>query len=205
VTITSIGAGRITAITGRYKIFPVLGTALGTIGVAGLSQMTPETSRFMSSASMLILGLGMGMTMPTVVLAVQNAVDWKDLGVATASTTFFRSLGGAIGLAAYGAVLNARLNVELPNLLPAGTELEEGLLQSPAAIQSLPDPVGPAVIEALSRSITAIFLVGIPVMATSFVLSWFIKEIPLRETSALSDGADARDASAELEAAASLG
>ena len=205
VTITSIGAGRITAITGRYKIFPVIGTALGTIGVAGLSQMTPESSRLMTSASMLILGFGMGMTMPTVVLAVQNAVDWKDLGVATASTTFFRSLGGAVGLAAYGAVLNARLAVELPRLLPEGTQLEEGLLQSPAAIRELPDPVASAVIEALSRSITAIFLVGIPVMATAFVASWFIKEIPLRETSVLTDGADARDASADLEAAGALG
>ncbi len=205
VTITSIGAGRITAITGRYKIFPILGTGLGVLGVAGLSQMSPDTSRLYSSASMLLLGLGMGMTMPTVVLAVQNAVDWKDLGVATGATTFFRSLGGAIGLAAYGAVMTSRLNTELPRLLPAGTTFDTSLLQSPEAIQALPAPVGPAVIDALSTAITAIFLVGIPVMAAGFFLSFFIKELPLRETSALADGAEARGEGVEIEVAAALG
>ncbi|HTN79361.1 MAG TPA: MFS transporter, partial [Acidimicrobiales bacterium] len=191
VTVTSIGAGRITAITGRYKIFPIIGTGLGVIGVAGLSQMTPDTSRVFSSASMLVLGLGMGMTMPTVVLAVQNAVDWKDLGVATGATTFFRSLGGAVGLAAYGAVMTARLNTELPQRLPPGTTFDTALLQSPSAIRSLPAPVGNAVIDSLSTAITAIFLVGIPVMAAAFLLSFFIKELPLRETSHLAAGTEA--------------
>jgi EmrB/QacA subfamily drug resistance transporter len=204
VTITSIGAGRVTAITGRYKIFPVLGTGIAVLGVAGLSQMTPDTSRVYSSASMLILGLGMGMTMPTIVLAVQNAVDWKDLGAATAATTFFRSLGGAVGLAAYGAVMSARLNAELPRLLPAGTAFDTSLLQSPSAIRDLPPEVGNAVIEALSTAVTAIFLVGIPVMAAAFVASFFIKELPLRETSHLTASADA-EKPADLEVAPALG
>ncbi len=205
VTVTSIGAGRITAITGRYKIFPIIGTGLGVLGVAGLSQMSPDTSRVYSSASMLILGLGMGMTMPTVVLAVQNAVEWKDLGVATGATTFFRSLGGAVGLAAYGAVMTARLNSELPRLLPPGTDFDTSLLQSPKAIQALPPPVGPAVVDALSTAITAIFVVGIPVMAAAFVLSWFIKELPLRETSHLSASTEAQEAVDVEVGAAALG
>ena len=191
VTITSIGAGRVTAITGRYKIFPVVGTGIAVLGVAGLSQMTADSSLAYSSASMLVLGLGIGMTMPTIVLAVQNSVDWKDLGVATGATTFFRSLGGAVGLAAYGAVLTAKLNSELPRLLPAGTAFDTSLLQSPEAIRALPEPVSNAVIDALATAITTIFLVGIPVMAAAFVLSFFIKELPLRETSALSRSADA--------------
>ena len=138
---------------------------------------------------MLVLGLGIGMTMPTIVLAVQNSVDWKDLGVATGATTFFRSLGGAVGLAAYGAVLTAKLNSELPRLLPAGTAFDTSLLQSPEAIRALPEPVSNAVIDTLATAITTIFLVGIPVMAAAFVLSFFIKELPLRETSALSRSA----------------
>ncbi len=205
VTITSIGAGRVTAITGRYKIFPVVGTGIAVLGVAGLSQLTPDTSRLYSSASMLVLGLGIGMTMPTIVLAVQNSVDWKDLGVATGATTFFRSLGGAVGLAAYGAVLTAKLNSELPRLLPAGTAFDTSLLQSPDAIRALPEPVSNAVIDALATAIATIFLVGIPVMAAAFVLSFFIKELPLRQTSALDRSAEAPEPLDVDVAAAALG
>ncbi|MBK9179301.1 MAG: MFS transporter [Acidimicrobiales bacterium] len=187
VTVTSIGAGRLTAITGRYKVWPILGTGLGAVGMAMLSQMSPSTTRLESSLAMLVLGLGLGMAMPTIVLAVQNAVPWHDLGAATSATTFFRSLGGAVGLAAFGAVLNSRLTVELGRLLPAGAELDDGMLRSPRAIAALPGPVRDAVAQAVSSSITAIFLVAVPVLLVAFAVSWFVKELPLRETTHLVD------------------
>nr|MCU0261621.1 MFS transporter [Ilumatobacteraceae bacterium] len=99
VTISSITSGRITANTGRYKAWPIAGSTLAALGVFMLAFLGGDTSRLYISTAMLCIGLGFGMVMPTSTLAVQNSVDWRDLGVATSLVTFFRSLGGAVGLA----------------------------------------------------------------------------------------------------------
>ena len=121
LTVSSIITGRRISATGRYRIYPIVGTALCTIGIALLSQMGTDTTRVYSSVSMAIVGYGVGMTMPTLSLAAQNAVSGRDLGVVTSATTFFRSLGGALGVALFGAVLTARINADLDRRLPAGT------------------------------------------------------------------------------------
>jgi EmrB/QacA subfamily drug resistance transporter len=183
LTVASIITGRRITATGRYRIYPIVGTALCTVGIALLSQMSPDTTRWYSSISMAIVGYGVGMTMPTLSLAAQNAVSGRDLGVVTSATTFFRSLGGALGVALFGAVLNARTNAELDQQLPAGTLIDrDTLLSSPRHIRELPPELAGPVTDAIAEGVTAAFVVAVPVVVVAFGFAWFLREVPLRET-----------------------
>jgi hypothetical protein len=126
---------------------------------------------------MIVLGLGMGMTMQVLVIVVQNAVPYRDLGVATSSINFFRSMGGAFGVAIFGAILSARLVAELP----AGMD-GAALANSPEQIRQLPTDQAAVVVDALAGAVHTVFLVATPVMLAAFALSWLLKEIPLRDT-----------------------
>ena len=181
---TSIASGRIISRTGRYKAFPVSGMLVMAAGMYLLSTMGPSTTQVQASAYMVVLGLGLGMVMQVLVLAVQNAVDQKDLGVATGAATFLRSMGGAFGVALLGAVLSNRLASNLADLLPGG-RLPAGvspatLKGSPAAILSLPAAVRAPVIEAFARSIDTVFLVGVPIAIVGFAITLLLREVPLR-------------------------
>jgi EmrB/QacA subfamily drug resistance transporter len=186
--IASITSGRYITRTGRYKVFPVAGTALMGIGLYLLSTMGLGTSHTESSTYMLLLGAGMGMIVQVMVLAVQNAVEHRDLGTATGVETFSRSMGASFGVAMYGAILNNRLAYYLPKLVPAGTAGKlnpKTLTASPAAIRQLPAPAQHGVLEALARSIHVVFLFGVPLMIVAFFITWLLKETPLRETAHL--------------------
>jgi EmrB/QacA subfamily drug resistance transporter len=176
VTISSITAGRLTTRTGKYKVWPIAGSALALVGTALLAGLTADSSRLYISTGLLVMGLGFGMVMPTSTLAVQNAVEWRDLGVGTSLVSFFRSLGGAVGLAVSGAVFNSRITA-------AG--VDQALLRKPDQIQALPTAVREPLIDALADAVAAVFIVAVPLMLVCFVLSWFVKELPLRETSGL--------------------
>lgn len=183
----SVTSGRVISRTGRYKAWPVTGLALGAVGMYLLSTMDRSTTRVESSAYMVVVGLGIGMTMQVLVLAVQNAVAHRDLGVATSAVTFFRSMGGSFGVAVFGAVLSARLRDELPRLLPAGALPGVGdrvgsLVNSPEQIRALPAPVADAIAEAMARSVSSVFLAAVPVLLVGFAVSWLLRELPLRET-----------------------
>jgi hypothetical protein len=181
----SITSGRIISRAGRYKVWPVTGMAVAAAGMFLLSLMDAGTTRLESSLFMLVLGIGIGMVMQVLVLAVQNAVPYADLGVATAAATFFRSMGGSFGVAVFGAILNTRMAEELPRLVAALAQAggrTSQLLSSPAQIRLLPPAVMNGIIEALARSIHSVFLWAIPLLLAGFVLSWFLDEIPLRET-----------------------
>ena len=180
---TSIVGGRIISRTGRYKIFPVLGTGLAATGMFLLSTMSVDTPRVLSGLYMAILGAGLGATMPVLTLAVQNAAPPQDLGVATSAVNFFRSLGGAFGVAVFGAVLNSQLTSQL-SADPATARLDQTtLLGSPERILALPAAVQDVVKAAVSTSVTTVFLVATPVLLVAFALAWTLKELPLRETS----------------------
>jgi EmrB/QacA subfamily drug resistance transporter len=188
LTIASIITGRRITATGRYRTYPIIGTALCTSGIALLSQMGTDTTRLYSSVSMAIVGYGVGMTMPTLSLAAQNAVSGRDLGVVTSATTFFRSLGGALGVALFGAVLTARTNAELDRQLPAGTLINrDTLLSSPREIRALPPELAGPVTDAIAEGVTAAFVAAVPVVAASFGLAWLLREVPLRETGNLTN------------------
>lgn len=186
---TSITTGRLISRTGRYKRYPVAGTLVMALGLGLLSTMDAGTPFALTALYMVILGGGMGLVMQVLVLAVQNSVDHADLGVATSSATFFRSLGGSFGTALFGAIMSSRLAVELSGLLPAGAPVDTaGLTGSPAAIAALPPGVKEPVIEALTRSITSVFAFAVPFAVVAFLLVAFLRESPLREVAHL--GAD---------------
>ncbi len=181
---TSIASGRIISRTGRYKAFPVCGMLVMAVGMYLLSTMGPTTTEVQASAYMVVLGLGLGMVMQVLVLAVQNAVDHKDLGTATGAATFLRSMGGSFGVALLGAVLTNQLASNLADLLPGG-QLPAGvspdtLKGSPAAILSLPPEVRALVVEAFARSIDTVFLVGVPIAIIGFAITLLLPEVPLR-------------------------
>lgn len=182
--ITSIASGQLISRRGRYKIFPILGTAITTFALFLLSRMDVDTTRAASAVYMFILGLGLGMVMQVLVIAVQNAVDYSQLGVATSGATLFRSIGGAVGTAIFGAIFTNRLNLNLDRYLPAGTtsdELVKGQAD-PATLAGLPPDVHLGYILAYAHSLQTVFLIGVPIGAVAFFLTWLLPERPLRQT-----------------------
>ena len=188
--ITSIGSGQFISRTGRYKPFPIAGTAIMVVGLFLLSTMDPQTTRIAASAFMFVLGLGLGLTMQVLVLVVQNAVDYKDLGVATSGATLFRSIGGSVGTAVLGSIFSNRLASELTSTLPrsAGGSLGTGASLNTAALRKLPAPIHHAYLTAFTNALSTVFIVAACVAAIAFVLSWAIQQRPLRETITASTG-----------------
>lgn len=191
VMTSAVWSGRTITRTGRYKVFPVVGTATISVGLFLLSTMGVGTTRLVSSTYMVVLGLGMGMIIQVMVLAVQNSVPHRDLGTATASETFVRSMGGAFGVAVFGAILTSQLTRNLEKLLPAGSgvPLDAGAISAgPAALKQLPPPIYDAVIHALANSIHVVFLSAVPLALLAFAVTWLLPEKPLRETAHIGVG-----------------
>ncbi len=179
--VTSIVAGRAVTRTGRYKVFPVVGTAVAAVGLLLLSTMDASTSYLQSSAYMVVLGIGLGLTMQILVLSVQNSVPVRDLGVATSAVNFFRSMGGSIGVAVFGAILSSRLAVEMATRLPVDAPAELlGSSVTPEAVRQLEPALRATFIDGFSAAITDVFLYAAPVLLVGFVLTWLMREIPLR-------------------------
>src|SRR3954470_12765276 len=153
--ITSIVSGQLIARTGRYKVFPILGTAVAALGMYLLSSLDETTSTGVAAFHMLILGLGLGMVMQVLVLVVQNSVPYDMLGVATSGSTLFRSIGGSLGTAILGAIFSGRLAAEVAS--------------------------GDTQVHAFTDSLHVVFLVA-GVVVIAFALSWLIPEAPLRKT-----------------------
>ncbi|HEX9978686.1 MAG TPA: MDR family MFS transporter [Acidimicrobiia bacterium] len=185
---SSIATGRIITRTGRYKRYPIMGTVITAVALSLLSTMSPATGAVVVMAYMVLLGLGIGFVMQVLVIAVQNAVEISDLGVATSSNTFFRSLGGAFGTALFGAVLSGSLASNLTRLVPPSAMTDvpiDQLARSPALIAQLPPATQTGVIQAFSDSITLGFLVAVPIVLIAIVLVSVMPELPLRDTVAV--------------------
>lgn len=182
--ITSIGSGQLISKTGRYKIFPILGTAITVVGLFLLSRMDAATTTAQASLYMAVLGLGLGLVMQVLIIAVQNAVEYADLGVATSGATLFRSIGGSLGTALLGAIFAGRLTANLATDLPAN--VDSGALASgnvdPSALATLPAGTRDAYVEAFTGSLNTVFLVAAAIGLLAFALTWLIRELPLRET-----------------------
>lgn len=187
--VASLVVGRLTTRTGRYKIYPIIGTIVAAGGLWLLSTMTPTTGRVTSSMWMIVLGLGVGATLSVLTIAAQNAVEMRDLGAGTASVNFFRTLGSTIGVAVFGTILTSRLDTELADRL-VGVDLPpdvsaDTLARSPRAIAALPEPLHEAATGALSASITTVFAVAAVVMVGAFVISIRMHELPLRDLASM--------------------
>jgi EmrB/QacA subfamily drug resistance transporter len=189
-------SGQLISRTGRYKLFPVAGTAIATVGMWLLSTMTPTTGRATSTVYMIVVGIGIGLVMQVVILATQNAVDRRDLGIATGTVSFFRSVGGSFGVAVFGAIFTNRLADELARRLPAGVLARAragggsavGSL-SPRALDALPAPLRRGFVEAFSTSLTATFRYAVPCILVAFLVTWLLREQPLRTTARAEDPA----------------
>ncbi|MGD9793763.1 MAG: MDR family MFS transporter [Acidimicrobiia bacterium] len=178
----TVGSGRAISRTGHYKLYPVAGTAIMTFGLFLLSRFDADTSRSVQSVYMAVVGLGIGLVMQVLVLATQNAVEAKDLGVATSASSFFRSMGGAFGVAIFGSIFNNRLDHYLADAGPQLAGVDPAVLQSgPDALRALPAETQAVVVDAFSRALHVTFLAVIPVAAIGFVVVLFLKELPLRE------------------------
>ena len=183
----SIWGGRKISKIGRYRAFPIAGTALISVGLFLLSRVGVSTGYVILSAAMLVLGLGLGLVMPVLVLAVQNAVPRPEMGVATASSIFFRSIGGSFGVAIFGAIFANRLAYWLPREIPASAHLSSAqaqkLLHSKlATIEGLSAPIHDGLINAFSNSLHTVFLLAVPVGVLAFFVSLFLREVPLRDS-----------------------
>ncbi|MEW9554101.1 MFS transporter [Nonomuraea sp. NPDC050783] len=187
----SIVSGQIISKTGKYRFLPIGGTLLASAGLFLLSTMTEHSSLLTMGVFLLVLGVGLGMTMQVLVIVVQNAVDFKDLGVATSGATFFRSIGGSFGVATLGAVFAATLDEDLREALrgvrlPAG--FDPGRVQEdPTVIQRLPAGLAADFLHVYADAIAAVFRAAAPVVFGAFVLSWFIPQARLRETTKATD------------------
>ncbi|MEY2232849.1 DHA2 family efflux MFS transporter permease subunit [Streptomyces sp. BF23-19] len=182
--ITSTVSGQIVSRTGRWKVFPILGTAVTALGLLLLHQLHRTSSTWEMSVYFFVFGAGLGLVMQVLVLVVQNAVSYADLGVATSGATFFRSIGASFGVAIFGTVFTHQLDDKLAAslagvTLPAGASVAQ-LEADPRAIAELPADIQPRVLDAYATAITDVFLYAVPIVLIAFVIAWFLKEDKLR-------------------------
>ena len=190
----SIVSGHLITKTGRYKIFPVVGTAIMSLGLFLFSTMDETTSQGIIYLFMIILGVGVGMVMQVLVLAVQNAVEYQYLGVGTSGSTMFRSIGGSLGTAVFGAIFANRLAANLTKFIPDDVrgDVQISTSVSPAQIAQLPAAIHQGFIHAFSDALQTVFLVAAPIGLLGFFLALLLPEIPLRRT--ISPGPSAEEA-----------
>jgi EmrB/QacA subfamily drug resistance transporter len=182
VLVTSIGSGQLISRFGRYKPFPIAGTAVMTVSMYLLGNLGVSTPIWQTALYLVLLGLGLGMTMQVLVLAAQNAVPYELLGVATSGSTLFRQIGGSIGVSLFGAIFANRLAFHLASALPPGAKVPGAA--NPEAVRHLPFLVRSAYVQSFSVSLRPVFEVAAAISAVAFVLTWFLREVPLRQSAA---------------------
>jgi len=194
----SIASGQIISRTGKYRFFPIAGTAVMTLGMFLLSLMGTGSSTFEDSLYMLVLGMGIGGVMQVLVIIVQNGVPHSELGVATSGATFFRSIGGSFGTAIFGAIFS---NVLVGNLashlhgvrLPAGFSSADA---TPALLSHLPAAVHQGFVAGYATSIQTVFLIAVPIAALAFLATWLIPQVELKRWPTAAPGGQAAQAPA---------
>ncbi|NVI89572.1 MFS transporter [Actinomadura sp. BRA 177] len=186
---SSIGSGQLITHFGRYKIYPVIGTPLIAIAMWLCSRLDENSSTLSMSLRFALLGFGLGLVMQVLVIAVQNAVSYEDLGSATSGVTFFRQIGGSFGVAVFGSIFSNQLASNIGRLapvLPPGFD-PSAVQGNPQLLDRFPAEVKQRVLHAYAQSIDSVFLWAVPVAAIAFVLTWFLRELPLRATSQTRD------------------
>jgi len=192
----SIFSGKRITTTGKYKIFPIVGAAIMTIGLILMSTLNETTSFGVLSIYAILVGAGLGLSMQTIVIALQNSVDFQDMGIATSSNTFFRSLGGAFGTAIFGTIFSNRVAYYLQDNIAAlqstdpqsltgfdPAKLEE-ITTNTSVISTLPPVIRETVLHSFAQTFHVVFLAAAPVTFIGFVLAFFLKEKPLQSSTA---------------------
>ena len=178
--LTSMGSGVIVSRTGRYKVFPVVGTAVMVVGFALLSRMDAATPMLLQSLYLFILGTGIGMCMQVLILIVQSTSSFEDLGVATSGVTFFRTIGSSFGAAIFGSLFTNFLDDRIGPAL-AASEAPPAAAESPRALHQLTPDMAAPIINAYADSLGLVFLCAAPVAVVGFIVALTLKEVPLRE------------------------
>jgi MFS family permease len=181
----SILSGRAISRIGRYKVFPIVGTAVTTLGLFLLSRLEVDTPPWLASVFMLVLGVGIGLVMQVIVLVVQNDAPPRDIGVATSTATFFRSMGGSLGVALFGAIFASRLASELSTLpRELSARFSGGVNISPEQVHALDPAIRSDFLHAFVHALGPVFMVGSALTLVAFALAWALKEVPLRRRTA---------------------
>ncbi|MGI9612364.1 MAG: MDR family MFS transporter [Acidimicrobiales bacterium] len=189
ISVVATVSGLLVSRFGRYKWTLVLGPVLALLSLVWLTTIGPDTSAWDLAPVLLLYGFGLGLIFPNLTLTVQNASAMEDLGIATSTSNFFRSMGGAFGAALAGAVVTSRLDTELVERLGAVRLADlggaEGLIRSPRDIREFPDALQSVVVEAVSNSVVALVWLAVPIMALVAILGASTRELPLRTSSAI--------------------
>jgi EmrB/QacA subfamily drug resistance transporter len=188
----SIVSGKLITKHGHYKRFPIIGLALMTVGLAALSTLTETTAFWKLAIYAVLVGAGLGFSMQTIVIALQNSVEFRDLGVATSANTFFRSIGATMGVALFGTVYASRLAHNLPieiekikasnpaALVGATPEKFEALKENTAVLQSFTPELQVGIVQAFVNSFHVVFLTAVPITVIGFFVAFMLRETPLR-------------------------
>ncbi|MGW2546913.1 DHA2 family efflux MFS transporter permease subunit, partial [Kitasatospora sp. NPDC001574] len=182
--VVSLVVGQAVTKTGKYRIYPIIGTIVMTVGMVLLSTLSTDTSNFASACWMVVLGAGMGFLMQITMLVAQNSVELKDMGVASSTATLFRTIGGSFGVALFGALFNSRVTETMAERLGsaagAGGSQGDPSQLSPAALRALPEPVQDAYHHAVANGMHTVFLWGAGVAVIAVAAAVFMREVPLR-------------------------
>jgi EmrB/QacA subfamily drug resistance transporter len=178
----SMVSGNVVSKTGRYKIFPVAGAAVMTVGMFLLSRIGVGTPYWQLAVAMFVLGIGIGSSMQILTIVVQSTVAYQDLGVGTSGVTFFRTLGSSFGAAVFGAVFSNVLSDRLPAAVAASPGIDPAAVSDPQALHTYPDAQIAPIVDAYAHAMHVVFLAAIPVTLAAFVVALFLKEVPLRGT-----------------------
>jgi MFS family permease len=203
--VTSIGSGQFISRTGRYKIPLLIGLAVMGAGFYMLSTFDVHTNNQTAIEGMILIGLGLGVTMQTYTLIVQNSVGREDMAVATSATQLSRSIGAAVGLAILGTILTQGMATSMAKYLPAAAlhkfqasgNSTAGAVFDPTQLANLPPAIAAGIRHGLADALHPVFMAGLPIIALAFIATLMIKELPLRQTAHVAAGKQARRAAAE--------
>jgi len=182
--LSSIVAGRLMTSLGRYRVFPIIGTVMLGVGIWLFSHLGLDTNYLLLSSWMAVIGLGLGQLMQVPTLAVQNSVEFRNMGTATAAVSFARSIGGALGGAIFGSILVSRLTHHLTQMLPpqAASHVSSGINSGIGQLDTLPDWLRHDVLVAYVEAFRDMFLIALPFVAAAFIVALLLRETPLRDT-----------------------
>ncbi|MBQ0924530.1 MDR family MFS transporter [Saccharopolyspora endophytica] len=188
--LTSITSGALITKTGRYKVFPILGTLITAGGMLAMTTLSADTPVWLLCVFLFVFGAGLGLIMQVVVLVVQNSVDPALIGTATSTNNYFREVGGALGVAVFGTIFSTRLAENLTEIFAgAGASAQQAeqsaVSLSPNMLQQLPEPVRDAIVAAYADALAPVFWYLVPFMVIAFLLSLLLKQIPLSEVAGL--------------------
>jgi MFS family permease len=197
--VTSIGSGQFISRTGRYKVPLIIGIVVMGIGYFLLSQLDVNATNQQVVVAMILIGLGLGVSMQTYTLVVQNSVSREDMAVATSATQLSRSIGAAVGLAILGTILSQGLASAFPKYLPAAAIKQfqasgstAGAVFDPTVLAHLPPAIAAGIRHGLADAMHPVFLVGLPIIVVALIATLLIREVPLRQTAHVAAGRKAQ-------------